>query len=346
MVDIHGLNELSSEVLEKGRCAACGACVGRCPYLVQFRGKTVKLDSCTIEGGRCYAYCPMTFFDEKEVAAHVFDGVYDPSELGRYLEVLAARSAIEKILHSAQGGGTVSSLVVAAMEAGAIDAAVLTDRAGPDGLPRGVVVTTPAEATACAGSRFVGSHSLSALRSALESGHEKIGVVGTPCQVRAVRKMALYDLKDENLRERIALVIGLFCNWAFSAREFTQALAERIPGKDVKRFDIPPPPANKLDLATADGIESIPLDEVRHLIQNACTTCPDMTSEFADVSVGMFEGRPGWNTLIVRTTVGRTLLRSAAASGRIVTEPFPQPNLDHLKQASARKRQRASTGGS
>jgi len=288
----------------------------------------------------------MTFFDEEEVAAQVFDGGQDASEVGRSIEVQAARWAVEELAASAQGGGTVSALVVTAMEAGAIDAAVLTDRAGADGLPRGVVATTTAEATACAGSRFVSSHSLTALKDALAAGHPTIGVVGLPCQVRAVRKMAFYDLKGENLRARIALVIGLFCNWAFSAREFAAAISGRLAGQEVKKFDIPPPPANRLDLVTADRVESIPLDDVRHLIQTACSTCPDMTSEFSDVSVGMFEGRPGWNTLIVRTAAGRALVERAVASGRLITEPFPRPNLDHLKQASARKRQRASGGGS
>jgi len=288
----------------------------------------------------------MTFFDEEEVAAQVFDDSQDASEVGRSIEVLGARSTVDELAGSAQGGGTVSALVVTAMEDDIIDAAVLTDRTGSDGFPRGVVATTPAEVAACAGSRFVSSHTLAALRDALEAGHRKIGVVGLPCQVRAVRKMALYDLKSENFRERIALVIGLFCNWAFSAREFAAALGERLSVKDVKKIDIPPPPANRLDIVTAEGVEHIPLDDVRHLIQSACATCPDMTSEFSDVSVGMFEGRPGWNTVIVRTAVGRALVGRAVASGRMATEPFPQSNLDHLKQASAGKRQRASGSGS
>lgn len=346
MVDIHGLNELSRQVLEKARCAGCGACVGRCPYLVRFRGKTVKLDSCTVEAGRCYAYCPMTFFDEEEVAAQVFNGAQGSSEVGRSIEVLAARSPVEELAATAQGGGTVSAMVVTAMERGIIDAAVLTGSASSEGFPHGVVATTAEEVAACGGSRFVGSHGLAAVKDALDAGYKKIGVVGVPCQVRAVRKMALYDLKSEDLRARFALVIGLFCNWAFSAREFSAAMAERVAGKKVKKFDIPPPPANRLDIVTADGVESIPLDDVRHLIQGACAECPDMTSEFADVSVGMYEGQPGWNTLIVRTTAGRGLVEQAVAAGRIVTEPFPQSNLDHLKQASARKRQRASGGGS
>jgi len=288
----------------------------------------------------------MTFFDEEEIAAQVFDGAQGVSEVGRTIEVLAARSTVDELAAVSQGGGTVSALVITALQEGIIDAAIVTDRTASDGFPRGIVATTAAEVAACAGSRFMGSHTLAALKEAFEAGYRKIGVVGVPCQVRAVRKMALYDLQGEGFRERIALTIGLFCNWAFSAGAFTEALRDRLSGKDVKKIDIPPPPANRLDIVTSEGVESIPLDDLRHLIQGACAICPDMTSEYSDVSVGMFEGRAGWNTVIVRTAAGREIVARAVASGSLGIEPFPQSNLDHLKQASARKRLRASSGGS
>jgi coenzyme F420 hydrogenase subunit beta len=165
--------------------------------------------------------------------------------------------------------------------------------------------------------------------------------VGLPCQVRSVRKMALYDLKNERLKERIKLVVGLFCNWAFSSRDFVTFLSERFGLTEVKKFHIPPPPANTLEIETSVGIEKISLDDVRPLIQAACWKCPDMTAEFADVSVGMYEGRNGWNTLITRTELGRNLVEQAISSGKLETDVFPDANLDHLKIASANKKKRA-----
>jgi coenzyme F420 hydrogenase subunit beta len=345
MADSLGLQELNRRVLEKGLCAACGACVGRCPYLVKFRGKTVKLDSCTVEQGRCYAYCPMTFFDPEVVSQSVFGQPYDASGLGSVMEVAAARSSSQDIQSVAQGGGTVTSLVMTALEEGFVDAAVLTASGGTDGYPAGLVVTDPNEVKRAVGSKFVGAHSLEALREALDKGYQRISVVGLPCQVRALRKMALFDLKQEHLRERISLVIGLFCNWALSARELPQFLAQRVGDRKIEKYDIPPPPAKILTVCTDEGPIDIPLDDVRSLIQESCRACEDMTSEFADVSVGMYEGKPGWNTLVTRTGVGKALVELARRKGRLELEPFPEQNLAHLRNASLLKRERAATAG-
>ncbi len=67
-----------------------------------------------------------------------------------------------------------------------------------------------------------------------------------------------------------------------------------------------------------------------------------MTSEFADVSVGMYEGREGWNTLITRTELGRKLVERASVSGLLETDVFPDANLEHLKVASANKKSHAT----
>jgi coenzyme F420-reducing hydrogenase beta subunit len=66
-----------------------------------------------------------------------------------------------------------------------------------------------------------------------------------------------------------------------------------------------------------------------------------MTSEYADLSVGMYEGRDAWNTLVVRTDTGHQLMRMAMDKGKIQIDVFPQPNLEHLKGASIRKKERA-----
>ena len=340
MTEIHGLDELNRRVLQTGSCAACGACVGRCPYLTAFKGKTVMLDSCTVEHGRCFAYCPMTFFDAEAMSQFVFGQSSDGLEIGHLRGVTASRSKDLGLAAAGQAGGTVTTLMTMAFEEGLIDAAVLTAIKPGEEYPHGVVATTVQEIVSCEGSRYVGSHSLVSLREALDRGFQRIGIVGLPCQVRSVRKMALYDLKDENLKDRMKLVLGLFCNWAFSGRDFVSFLRNRFGLTVVKKFHIPPPPSNTLEIETAAGIENISLDDVRPLIQAACGECPDMTSEFADVSVGMYEGREGWNTLITRTELGRKLVEQAINSGLLETDVFPDHNLEHLKVASANKKRR------
>ena len=69
-----------------------------------------------------------------------------------------------------------------------------------------------------------------------------------------------------------------------------------------------------------------------------------MTSEFADVSVGMYEGKPGWNTVITRTGAGERLIRRAVEENRLEIEAFPEANLEHLRAASDHKRKRGAAG--
>lgn len=342
MEQIRGLQELRRVVLEAGRCAACGACTGGCPYLTAFRGKTVALDQCTVDQGRCFAYCPMTFFEPGEASRLAFDAPYqEDAPIGYFRQANASRATDAAVASSGLGGGTVTALMSNALQEGTIDCAVLTGVPLGERYPRGMVATSLSEIEACAGSRYVGAHSLSALREALDRGFQRIGVVGVPCQVKSLRKMALYDLKHESLRERIPLVVGLFCNWAFASREFLSFLAQEIELKGTEKLHIPPPPANVLEVETEEGTRQIGLDRLRPLIQAACSECTDMTSEFADISVGMYEGRPGWNTLITRSDTGAQLVARSVEKGNLEVGEFPAANLDHLMQASANKKRRA-----
>ena len=65
-----------------------------------------------------------------------------------------------------------------------------------------------------------------------------------------------------------------------------------------------------------------------------------MTSEFADVSVGVLEGRPDMNTLIVRTERGEEIVREARRLGYLELAEMPQENLEHLVWAAGNKKKR------
>lgn len=340
MSPVSALEQLYKEVILPRLCAACGACVGNCPYLVKYNGRTVKLDSCSRADGRCYAYCPAVNFDPESISQAIFSQPYDTTGLGVFTEARASRSTSNEILSIAQGGGTVTSLMSMALETGILDAAIVTSAKGPDGFPRGVIATTALAVQESAGSKFVGAHTLDALNLAIERGFTRIGIVGLPCQIRSLRKMQVYDIKDQHLKERVRLVVGLFCNWSFAADEFQSFISRKVGDKKIRNYDVPPPPSNELIVETDDGAESIALEELKPLIQGACRECSDMTSEFADISVGMYEGRPGWNTLMIRSKTGIELIETATHEGVIETGRFPEENLNHLRQASLNKKER------
>ena len=96
-----------------------------------------------------------------------------------------------------------------------------------------------------------------------------------------------------------------------------------------------------LNVTNDSGKVEIPLSKIKPLIPHTCFICPDMTSEWSDVSVGMFEGRPGWNTLIIRSPKGAELVEKACEDAFLETEEMPEENLNHLSKAAADKKENA-----
>ena len=339
MMKVFGPKELHEDVQKKDLCIGCGACVELCRYFRNYKGKTAMIFPCTLPQGRCYAHCPKAEVDFDFLASKYWGEPYEGRPLGKHLEVRAAKAGDRMDQGTFQGGGTVSALLTLAMETGLIDAAALTDREGLVPIPR--LVTGPEEVVKCASSKYMASPTLAGFNLGVRKGYGRIAVVGTPCQVTAVAQMRANPLGKEDFNDPVALVIGLFCNWGLDTRKLIALLTEKMDISTIQGMDIPPPPAEVLILETANGEVKIPLEEIRPLVPNSCHICPDMTSEWADISVGMFEGRPGWNTLIIRTSAGLKLVDQACQSGFLITEKMPEPNLDHLIEAASNKKKKA-----
>ena len=339
-LEVRASRELQAEVLAPELCTLCGACVGMCPYWVAHRGRIVALDECNLTQGRCYVFCPRTSLDLDLLSQTLFGVPYAADGLGTTQQITMARATDAEIRARAQYGGTVTALTSFALEQGLIDAAVLTASDG-NALPSGALASTAVEVRDRARSNYVAAPTLAAFNR--ESGREdiqRIGVVATPCQALALAKMRASPLENRNNIDKLKLVIGLFCTWALRYDGFARFLAEKAPLARIVKFDIPPPPANVFQVFIDSDRIDIPLDQVRPFIRPGCDVCLDMTAEFADVSVGAAEGVAGWNTLIVRSDTGRELVEAAQAKGVIETQPLPEQNLAHLKEASLNKKKR------
>ncbi len=339
MAPILGSNELLEDVHQRELCIGCGACVDICPYFKNYKGKTARLFPCTLEQGRCYAYCPKAEVDLDALSQQLRGAPYDGSPLGGYREVLAGRAG-EKLQKGAfQSGGTVTALLTFALKTGLIDVAALTDRKAL--IPVARIVTDWKDVAGCATSKFMASPTISSVNLAVRQGFQRIGVVGTPCQMVAVAQMHSNPLSKEAHNVPLALTVGLFCNWSLDTRQLIDLLSEKLDISGIRSMDIPPPPANTMVLETDNGSVEISLSEIKPLIPHTCFICPDMTSELADVSVGMFEGRKGWNTLIVRSDIGADVIEQARKEGFLEIEEFPAKNLRHLSKAAADKKDRS-----
>ncbi len=339
MPQLFGANELMEDVHQRELCIGCGACVGLCPYFRNYQGKTAQLFPCTLDQGRCFAYCPKAEVDLEEIYQQRFGVSYDASPLGPHLEIVASAAGDAMSQGAFQGGGTVSALMAWALKNGHVKAAVLTDRQGLT--PTAHVEKDWRAVAGHAGSKFMAAPTLAGLNEAVQQGEHQLGVVGTPCQMLAVAQMLANPFGKTEHEVSVSLAIGLFCNWSLDTRRLSSLLKKHVDVMAVRRMDIPPPPANTMELATDEGTVTLPLSEIRPLIPHTCFTCLDMTAETADVSVGMYEGRSRWNTLIIRSQTGEQMVRGAQADGFLKVEPHDDAVIAHLSQAAEAKKERS-----
>ena len=338
---VRGSKELLEEVIGSGLCVYCGACSGGCPYLVPYKGRVVLLHNCALSQGQCYQYCPQTYTDMDELSQQIFGVPYGQDEIGVVRETLLARSTNAEIREKGQDGGVVTTLLSLALDEGLIDCAV-TSRMSADKTPGGFLARNQEELLKCSTTSYEASPVLEAYNRIPKQSTEKLGVVGLPCQVRALAKMKAYPPENRVNVNNIKLVVGVFCGWALLPAEFHQFLTENYDLSQVVKFDIPHHPEHTFDVYTKSGKKSIEIDEVRKFINPACSYCLDMVAEFADISVGSGRHKyKGWNTVIVRTKTGAKLMELAKAKAALDYQPLPDENLINLKQAALRKKKRA-----
>ena len=330
---------ITEEIIGKGACARCGACVGLCPYLQLYEGGIVFPDACDLEGGRCLNFCPKGPVDFAELARKVFGEEDNEFSLGHVMKIVMARASEAS---GTQYGGVATTLAQAAMREYGLPGALLTAwRNRP--FPEGVIVEDPGDVSRYSGAHYAGAYTLAALNRARKGNPSPLAIVGLPCQILALRRMQAFDHPENFHYGKDDFLIGLFCTWSLNPRPFREEMRRRFGGRTVARYDIPPPPANRFDIFFEDGKRvAIPLEEIRPLINPGCRTCGDMTAEFADISVGATEGFEGWNTVLIRTERGADLLNRLVKEGSMELRALPEVSLAHLREAAALRKERVS----
>jgi len=336
MSNAHGPQRLLAEVLSADLCSGCPACVGLCPYFTSFLGRTINLDPCDKDEGRCFLFCPRTELDLDALSQKRFAVPYSEDAIGTHRAFYSSRAGASG---KYQAGGTVTSLLEFLFDRRMIDAAALTgaDRV----LPVAELVTDKAGVRRASGSKYSAAPTLSTLSQAVKQGYRRVAVVATPCQVTALTKMAAANGVERNPGDVVSHVIGLFCTWALDYRKLLEYLSGRVAIGDITGFDIPPPPAELFVVETKQGRLTFPLAEIRPFVKESCRNCIDMTSEFADISVGVLEDDPARNLLVVRTKKGEDLVKEAVDAGAIIIETMPEERLSHLRESALNKKKRA-----
>jgi len=203
-------------------------------------------------------------------------------------------------------------------------------------LPKPILTTNRSAIINNAGTRYSYSPNILALKEAINQKRESIAFVGTPCQIRAIRKLEMVGLKK--YAGPLAMSIGLMCSECF---HYEGLVKKHIQGKlgidprDVRKMNI----KGKMLVQTGDTVVTIPLAEAKEYARRSCTFCNDFSSELADISAGGL-GLEGYTFTVVRTEKGDRLLSGVMESGFLDTEPLEKDSsaLNLLARLSNKKR--------
>ena len=323
--------ELKNEVLASSTCALCGACLDWCPYIANIEDHLVFRFDCNVSNGRCYSVCPRTFTDWEAISEKYLPDIPQDLAIGPHLKAYKVKAA--KGINGQQDGGTVSYLVKTILEDKLAETVLLT---GADDYitPQPFLSSEVDDIQKAAGSRFLASPGMRKIIEAQSNNVQKLAIVGRPCQIQALRKLD-YNRPPQK-PEMEVLSIGLFCMWSLGWA-FRDYIQKEFPGEEILRLAIP---RHGFEVTTDKGVHDLPIDTVKSFSKAGCNYCLDMTSELADISVGAFEPQEGWNTVIIRTPKGQQLFNQAVARGYLVSEKYPEDELNRLKSASLGKKTR------
>ena len=208
----------------------------------------------------------------------------------------------------AQWTGIATRLAERLLETKTVDA-VLTMAPDPDDRwrPVPVLVTDPAGMAQCRGMRMGYAPLLALLEPARRKGYKRLGIIGIPCQVYALRALE-HELGFERL-----YVIGTPCSDNTTTEKFHTFLG--LLAEDPATITYLEFRADyHVELRFTDGrIKEIPFLQLPisqlppDFFPLTCRTCVDYTNVLADITVGYMGGQ-GEQWLLVRNQRGEELL--------------------------------------
>jgi len=331
-----GWQELDSEIIKTGKCTYCGACGAFCMNIKYDKDKEVPIEdgsckdmnTCRDGFGVCYNLCPKT--GNEQIPLSLLDkwvfGKEQDKILGHYIEVVSVRLTESAKNNLVENSGPITGLLDVAMRNKLIDAALVTGK-DDNHVPYPLIAEIPEDLHESIGYKPSQSPTLSLLGEAINKEHKDIAVVGTPCQIQALRKLQNHPRFDFEAYDMVSLAIGTFCFGTF----YNQLLSQCFKEYNINPIDIEKVKTDKNNfkmlITTKSGEKEIPLNYLYDkAIRNACFSCSDYTASFADISVGGVGSEDGWKTLIIRTEKGKRAYNLAVDKGILETKKLAKDN--------------------
>jgi coenzyme F420 hydrogenase subunit beta len=279
--------------------------------------------------------------------------------IGNWVDVFSARSTNEDVKKVATDGGVVTYLLSYLLDSKKIDGAIVSKRIGACGKGP-IIATSKEELIGTAGSYFSEALHLDKLgteyascfpvikviQESAKKNIKKLALVGTPCQIKAIRKMQLMNIVPADM---VIFTIGLFCLQCFTLEDLAKkefAKIHNINMDDIVKVNI----KDKLILTMKSGIcVQVPLDIIEKIARPACIACDDFANDYADISVGGIGSDEGFTTVLIRNSLGREVYSDALYKKYIENKNCKCMNdkdesnylIDIIKEFAIRKKARA-----
>lgn len=273
--------------------------------------------------------------------------------------ILTGYASDEEVRFAGSSGGAITALLLFALESGLVDRVVQVN-ADPQHPTRNMVAVsrTAQEVVAAAGSRYAASSPLACIMEEIGKGGS-FAFVGKPCDVSALRQLATQDARVDR---HVPIKLSFFCGGIPSHRGAERILEEMGLGDvPLAEFRYRGNGWPGLATARAKNGQTAQMSYERswghHLskeVQYRCKICPDAVGGVADIACAdawyggesgypQFEEQDGRSLIMVRSTVGRTLLDNAVSAGRMTVETLDEKEIILMQPAQARRKRLVKT---
>ncbi|MEM0083680.1 MAG: Coenzyme F420 hydrogenase/dehydrogenase, beta subunit C-terminal domain [Candidatus Nezhaarchaeales archaeon] len=338
-VVLKAFNDLVLDVVSKDLCTKCGMCVSSCQvHAISMTDEGPKSVGPCRQCEACYYGCPRSPATSEELLKASLSSEKKDDILGSYNKIVSARTVLSEVKSVAQDGGVVTTLLIYALEEGLIDGGIVASKSTIEAWkPVPKVALSINDVLEAAGTKYSNCPSLVALKDALY-GYDlsKVCVVGVPCQVTAARNVKVQPKAARKIGDKIAFIIGLFCMESFPHVKLAQFLTSNgIDIAKVSKFDIK---EGKFRVYMGDAeVLSVPIRNLKDYANRFCETCRDLTSWYADVSVGAIGSGRDWSTVIVRSDEGAKLFDGAVQNGYLEVKDIESDGIESLRKIAKRK---------
>ncbi len=329
-----------TSIVKSGLCTQCGTCVAICPfdaiglYHHDTKGFLPRVDESLCTGcGECHEVCPGRSLDLGQLQEEVFGKRADDRLFGNYSEILSGYSTSPQIRYNGASGGVVTAILIALLEKGEIDGALVVRMSRMNPLdPDVFIARNGKEVTSAQQSKYLPVPMNIGLKEILDDKEGKYAIVGLPCHLHGLR---LVERKIPELKEKVVLRIGLFCGFNPTLNS-TKFLLRRAGVKnyedvqEIKYRDGDWPCGFRAILK--DGSDRF-LYPIQHFLfshyifeRHRCAMCIDHLCELADLSIGdewrakLKKSVGGWSYIVVRTDIGKQIVDTLIHEGILYAE--------------------------